>query len=81
MSDVPPGDRAELVASTREAFAATYDGDAELVGHAPGRVNGAVTIEFVLTDGENYDQVVQDLLSVVSGSRAMIPGGEFRHSQ
>jgi galactokinase len=39
MSDVPPGDRAELVASTREAFAATYDGDAELVGHAPGRVN------------------------------------------
>ena len=39
MPEVPPGDPAALVASTREAFAAAYGRDAEVVGHAPGRVN------------------------------------------
>ena len=39
MPEVPPGERAALVASTREAFAAAFGRDAEVVGHAPGRVN------------------------------------------
>ncbi len=39
MPEVPPGDLAELVVSTRDAFAAAYGHEAEVVGHAPGRVN------------------------------------------
>ena len=39
MSDVPPGDPAELVASTRAAFRTAYGVEPLLVGHAPGRVN------------------------------------------
>ncbi len=37
--EVHPGDPAALVASTREAYAAEFGREAEVVGHAPGRVN------------------------------------------